>query len=53
LAQRGLAANRPLTRLLSWLGIEGAVAIGAGLMAGSIALIAFGPTAPSRVSPAW
>jgi divalent metal cation (Fe/Co/Zn/Cd) transporter len=37
-----------LTRLLSWLGlvwlgIEGAVAIGAGLIAGSIALIAFGP----------
>jgi hypothetical protein len=36
-----------LTRLLSWLsliwlGIEGAVAIVAGLMAGSIALIAFG-----------
>jgi hypothetical protein len=47
-----------LTRLLSWLsliwlGIEGAVAIVAGLMAGSIALIAFGLTAPSRVSPAW
>jgi len=38
---------------LIWLGIEGAVAIVAGLMAGSIALIAFGLTAPSRVSPAW
>jgi divalent metal cation (Fe/Co/Zn/Cd) transporter len=57
-ARRGedwLRAAR-LARLLSWLslaslGIEGVVAIVAGVLAGSIALIAFGLDSASKASP--
>ena len=52
LASRSAACAPPFRVSLAWMGAEGAVAIVAGIMAGSIALIGFGSTARSRASRA-